>query len=354
MSRWRRADLIESLLNWLATLPPVAVYGVLALLAAVENVVPPVPADTAVALGAFLTHRGVTSLPMVYAVTLVANVGGAAAVYYAARRYGRRLFASRTGQRLLSPAALSAVEREYLRFGILGIFLGRFLPGVRAVVPPFAGLANLGAVRALVPIATASAIWYGFVALIGAAIGAEWSRISTILSELNQTLAIIALVVVVGVAVTIGLQRRKGGRLWQALKRAVPASDILSPATPATMGNAALALLEVAYADAALTPEQRARITEDLRLHWDLSPLDDRLPADKAEWTGVRRRFLAQFDETRRRALVERLWTVAFSAPGTPESRSRLVRNAAGLLGMSDAEISEVERRVRSRGAPDP
>src|SRR5688500_12423232 len=108
----RRGDtggpLIESLLNWLSTLPPVAVYVVLALLAAVENIIPPVPADMAVALGAFLTHRGVTTLPAVFAVTFTANVLGAAGVYFAARRFGRRFFRSGAGGRPLAPGAVAA------------------------------------------------------------------------------------------------------------------------------------------------------------------------------------------------------------------------------------------------------
>lgn len=312
---------------------------------------PPVPADTAVALGAFLTHRGVTSLPIVYAVTLVANVGGAAGVYFAARRYGRRLFATRTGQRLLSPTALAVVEREYLRFGILGIFFGRFLPGVRAVVPPFAGLANLGPWRALLPMALASAIWYGAVALVGAAIGAEWSRISTILGRVNHTMAILAVVAVVVVAFAVIRRRRQGSRLWQAIRRAVPGTDALPATAPDAMAQAALALLEVAYADPALADDERRRISIELRARWDLPDTDERPPADEAEWRGVRQRLLNQFGEERRCALLERLWTVAFAAPGSAESRSRLVRNAASLLGMSPAEIAEVEERVRAGGA---
>lgn len=327
-----------------------AVYAVLALLAAVENVVPPVPADTAVALGAFLTHRGVTSLPMVYAVTLVANIGGAAGVYFAARRYGRRLFATRTGQRLLSPSALAVVEREYLRFGIIGIFFGRFLPGVRAVVPPFAGLANLGPWRALVPMATASAIWYGAVAMLGAAIGAEWSRISRILGEVNQTLAIVAVLAGAVVALIVIRKRRQGGRLWQALRRAVPGTDVLPPVAPDAMAQAALALLEVAYAEPALPADERARITSELRTRWNLPDTQAREPADEAEWRGVRQRLLDQFGEERRCALLERLWTVAFAEPGSADSRARLVRNAASLLGMSSPEIAEVEQRVRAGG----
>lgn len=338
------------MLNWLATLPPVAVYAMLALLAAVENVVPPVPADTAVALGAFLSHRGVISLPIVYAVTLVANIGGAAGVYFAARRYGRRLFATRTGQRLLSPSALAVVEREYLRFGILGIFFGRFLPGVRAVVPPFAGLANLGPWRALVPMATASAIWYGGVALVGAAIGAEWSRISAIIGEVNHTLAIVGVVVALVVALVVIRRRRQGGRLWQALRRAMPGSDALPETAPDAMTQAALVLLEVAYADPGLPAEERARIAAELRSRWNLPHADVREPADEAEWRSVRQRLLDQFGKERRCALLERLWTVAFAEPGSSDSRARLVRNAAALLGLSPAEISEVESRVRAGG----
>jgi membrane protein DedA with SNARE-associated domain/uncharacterized tellurite resistance protein B-like protein len=146
-------------LVWLAGLPPAAVYVVLALLAAVENVLPPVPSDAAVALGAFLTNRGLTTPVGVFLVTWSANLAGAAGVYYASKRYGRRLFATRTGRRLLAPRSLAIIEREYLRFGVAGIFVSRFLPGLRAVVPPFAGLVGLSPARTFIPMALASAIW---------------------------------------------------------------------------------------------------------------------------------------------------------------------------------------------------
>ena len=109
-----------------------------------------------------------------FLVTWIANLLGAAGVYLAARRYGRRLFASPTGRRLLAPRSLAVIERGYLRFGVVGIFISRFLPGIRAVVPPFAGLVGLGAMRTFVPMGLASAIWYGGITILGALIGAEW------------------------------------------------------------------------------------------------------------------------------------------------------------------------------------
>ncbi len=174
--------LIESLLGWVSQLPPGAVYTVLALLAAIENVIPPVPSDAAVALGAFLTNRGLTTPIGVFLVTWLANLAGAAAVYLISRRYGRRLFATNLGRRLLAPRSLAIIEREYLRFGVAGIFVSRFLPGIRAVVPPFAGLIHLSAVRTLVPMGVASAIWYGSITVLGSVIGAEWGRINHILA----------------------------------------------------------------------------------------------------------------------------------------------------------------------------
>ncbi len=209
----------------------------LALLAAVENVVPPVPSDAAVALGAFLSHRGLTEPFAVFLVTWTANLLGAAAVYVAARRYGRRLFATPTGRRLLAPRSLALIEREYLRFGTAGIFISRFLPGIRAVVPPFAGLVGLGAWRTLIPMAIASAIWYGGITLLGSLIGAEWERIVGLMSDVNRTLGIVTVVLIAGGAVWYwnNRRRRAGERVWHATR------DALDPAAPTFLAGTDIA-----------------------------------------------------------------------------------------------------------------
>ena len=84
-------------------------------LAAIENIFPPVPADSVVALGAFLAGRGTLNAWAVLGVTWVFNVGGAACVYALARRQGRAFFQTRTGRKLLSPRALARLEQAYDR-----------------------------------------------------------------------------------------------------------------------------------------------------------------------------------------------------------------------------------------------
>ena len=158
----------------------------IALLAALENIFPPVPADSAVALGAFLAGQGgsVTMLGIFFA-TWIPNVASAIGTYWVARTAGRAFAESRAGRRLLHPRALRALERTYQRHHTWGIFVSRFLPGFRAVVPPFAGVVGIGAFRALAPVVVASGLWYGFLVWLAHRIGQNWYAVRHALQHLS-------------------------------------------------------------------------------------------------------------------------------------------------------------------------
>jgi membrane protein DedA with SNARE-associated domain/uncharacterized tellurite resistance protein B-like protein len=338
-------------------LHPLAVYSVLALLAAVENVIPPVPSDAAVALGAVLSNKGVTTPLGVFLVTWLANLAGAAAVYFAARRYGRGLFATSTGRRLLAPRSLAIIEREYMRFGVAGIFFSRFLPGIRAVVPPFAGLVNLSPQRMLVPTGIASAIWYGGITLLGSFVGAEWSRINGILLGVNRTLGIITGALFAAGLLWYFLRRRKRQRerVWHATR------DALGPAAPSFLAGsdtaegsaqqaAALLVLELAYADPALTDTDRELVASHLRNRWGLSsqgpPSPEAEQQRRTRFEDYAGRLRARFGRNQRLALVERMWTVAFSDGAIGSQEERLMHLAGELLGVSKQELIDVRKRL--------
>ena len=158
-------------------------------LAALENVFPVVPADSTVALGAFLAGRGTLHAGVVFGLTWSANVAGGAAVYWLARRYGRDFFKRRAGRRLLPASVLAHIEAQYRRHGAYGIFLSRLLPVWRAVVPAFAGVAGLSAPRALVPLALASGVWYGMLTYGVATLGTNLDAVLGWLARVNAVLA---------------------------------------------------------------------------------------------------------------------------------------------------------------------
>lgn len=182
-------------------------YTVIGALAAAENVFPPVPADTAVALGAFLSAGGRISAAAVFLITWVANVATAASVYLAGRTVGRSFFRGRLGRRLMHPRRLARLEELYRQYGGWGIFISRFIPGVRGVVPPFAGVARLPFWRSVPPMALASGIWYGTLTFAAATLVTRLDDLALFVRRFNRVALALGLVAAVAGVIVI-LRRR--------------------------------------------------------------------------------------------------------------------------------------------------
>lgn len=190
---------MESVLAWLTDLPPVMLYVILALVAATENFIPPIPADVIVAFGSFLAARQNQSpIPTIIAV-VAGNVGGAIAMFALGRRYGADWIRRRL-RHVMGEGAERRVQHWYNRFGLPALFLSRFLPAVRAVVPPLAGAIRVPAAGAIAAIATASTIWYTVIALVSYRVGNQWEQIVSAVGQFQRVAAIVA-----GAAIVIGL-----------------------------------------------------------------------------------------------------------------------------------------------------
>jgi membrane protein DedA with SNARE-associated domain len=199
---------LGGLIDRLLELPALAVYAVIAGLAAAENVFPPVPADSAVAVGAALSAGGRVTAWGIFLVTWVANVTSAALVYVAARTVGRDFFRGPLGRRLIRREALARIERLYHRHGTWAIFASRFIPGVRAVVPAFAGVVNLDPARALLPVGVASALWYGSLTFGAVTLVGNVGAIGAFLARFQLAAFFGGLVIIAGVVGGILVRRR--------------------------------------------------------------------------------------------------------------------------------------------------
>ena len=109
----------------------------------------------------------------------------------------------------MPPEAIAALEKAYGRYGVYGIFFSRFLPGVRAAVTPFAGVAGMRPARALIPSATASAIWYAFLVTAGSVLAQSWPRAQALLADANRALAIVLISTVALVVLLWWRSRRR-------------------------------------------------------------------------------------------------------------------------------------------------
>ncbi len=151
-------------------------WGYLAIFAVVllGNLGIPVPEEPILVLAGYLTWEGKLHLISVLGVGIASVSLGDNTGYWIGRLYGRQAL-ERYGRRFfITPRRLESMHRFISRYGTLGIFLGRFLPGIRFLAGPVAGTAQmpyapffttnlLGAV-VYVPIVVAMgyAIGYGF------------------------------------------------------------------------------------------------------------------------------------------------------------------------------------------------
>ena len=196
---------MQGLLDWLTSVPTAVLYAVLAVISAIENVFPPVPADTVVAFGSFLAARGHGTAAGAFLSTFAGNLGGAMAMFAAGRRYG----AATVERRLGSGGSAARLHALYGRYGMLALFVSRFLPGVRALVPPFAGALRLPPMRAAIVIGSASAIWYGVITVLAFRVGSDWDTLLAHLRVWSHWLVIGAATVAVAGASTWLLLRRR-------------------------------------------------------------------------------------------------------------------------------------------------
>lgn len=190
--------MVEQLLSTLASLPPLLIYAFIGIGAAVENFVPPVPADTFVLLGAFLSAGGRANPWFVFLATWIMNVASASVVYFLAHRYGRTFFAEHhLGKLLINEKQMRQIGGFYDKWGTPAIFVSRFLPAFRAMVPVFAGVTHVSFIRVFIPLAAASALWYGLLVYLGAIAGNNWDAIMSFFSRASSVLLGIAVVLLV-------------------------------------------------------------------------------------------------------------------------------------------------------------
>ena len=203
---------IDSLIGWMQELPAALIYLVLGAIAAIENVFPPVPADVVALFGGFLAgqENAVISPVAAFFVVWLSNVAGALFVYWLGRKFGIRFFQTRIGRFLLQPKQMEKLSHFYARHGVKVIFVSRFLPAFRAVVPIFAGTSGVSFMRAAVPMALASAAWYGIIVYLGATAGENWEQIRSAVDASSRWLAIVAGILAVLVAVWWWRSRREG------------------------------------------------------------------------------------------------------------------------------------------------
>jgi membrane protein DedA with SNARE-associated domain len=200
--------MLSSITEWLGNLPLGSLYATIAVLSAFENFFPPFPSDAVIAFGAFLADRGHGSAITVFVLGWFGNVSGACITYMLGRRYGSKAFLHRL-EKYAGPDAEKRIKQLHKKYGFAGLFVSRFLPGVRAIVPPFAGAMELPAFKVLLSVASASAVWFAFITFLAFRAGDNWDVVQHYLVRSGKVAGAIAVGIVL-LVVVFWLFKRRG------------------------------------------------------------------------------------------------------------------------------------------------
>ena len=123
--------MLHTLTGWLGDLPLGSLYIAIGVLSAFENFFPPFPSDAVIAFGSFLADRAHGSAITVFLLGWFGNVAGAGITYTLGRRFGSKAFMRRI-EKYAGPDAEVRIKRLHKKYGFMGLFVSRFLPGSKS------------------------------------------------------------------------------------------------------------------------------------------------------------------------------------------------------------------------------
>lgn len=199
---------IQSIIETLSGMPLPLLYLSIAVISAIENVFPPFPADAVVAFGSFLAARGTGDPFSSFLSAWLGNLAGATLTYYIGRRYGSGPFLLRL-EKWVGQNAEARFMELYGRFGLPALFITRFLPAVRSLVPPLAGAMKLPPIPVALAVAGASGIWFAFLTWVAFRAGSDWDALYAYILRSTKLVGGGAVVILAVLVLGIYLWRRR-------------------------------------------------------------------------------------------------------------------------------------------------
>ncbi|MFD0787205.1 DedA family protein [Micromonospora azadirachtae] len=202
---------LGGLTGWVAgVIDAMGALGV-ALLVALESVIPPIPSEIVLAMAGFLAGEGRFN---VLVVTLAATAGsllGALILYWVGAVVGEdRLRRWLDRLPLVDLDDLERADRWFERYGRWAVFFGRMMPVVRSLVSIPAGTNRMPLVQFVVLTTLGSGLWNGLFVGGGYALGSRWQQVERYSTWFDYAiLALFALMITLWVVRKV---RRRSGR----------------------------------------------------------------------------------------------------------------------------------------------
>ena len=164
---------------------PVLCYAALFAASFLENIIPPIPGDSVVLVGALLSSAGYINPFAVFAITTTGSTLGYMSLFLISARLGRS-YLLRKNFKIFSRNLLLKAEQKLKETGYTAVLANRFLPGIRSVISIASGMLNLKTVPVLLLSTASAAMWNGLWISAGFNLGKSFGEIKSSLE--NKTI----------------------------------------------------------------------------------------------------------------------------------------------------------------------
>jgi membrane protein DedA with SNARE-associated domain len=163
----------------------------------------PVPEETILLLAGYLVWKGKLMFEITTVVGVVSAISGDNFGYWVGRHYGARALV-RFGQWLfITPDRMYKMQRFMTRYGVVGVFLARFVPGLRFMAGPLAGTTSMPFKRFFVANLCGAVIYVPLMVMAGCGVGFGLGKLfrgyEDLLGGFDRVLLVLIGVSVVGI-----------------------------------------------------------------------------------------------------------------------------------------------------------
>jgi membrane protein DedA with SNARE-associated domain len=204
----------SGLTGWVASvIDSLGALGV-AVLVALESIIPPIPSEIVLAMAGYLSSQGRFNVMLIVLAATAGSLVGALVLYWLGAALGEeRLKRWLDHIPLVDRDDLEQADRRFERHGRWAVLIGRVVPVVRSLVSIPAGANRLPLGEFVLLTTLGSGVWNALIVGLGFALGSQWQQVDRYSSWFNYAIFAIFIVMIVGwVAKKIRRRRARRGR----------------------------------------------------------------------------------------------------------------------------------------------
>ena len=168
----------SGLTGWVAgVIDSMGALGV-ALLVALESIIPPIPSEIVLAMAGYLSAEGRFNVVLIVLAATAGSLVGALVLYWLGRALGEeRLKRWLDHIPLVDRDDLEQADRWFERHGRWAVLFGRVVPVVRSLVSIPAGANRMPLGEFILLTTVGSGVWNALIVGLGFALGSQWQQV---------------------------------------------------------------------------------------------------------------------------------------------------------------------------------